>query len=264
MRPPRHVLATWFAVAVLAGSRSGANAVPAPRASVPAPTRSSHARAGADLAAARRVFEANLAAIRHHDRAAYLACYLHAPSLVRTGPGGMALGFASLDSSAGQGWPDAFEGLDLRLTPIQPGVVYGTYLYRVRYGADEQRGLSERFFVRTPAGWKIAITTAFPAPPGTPPAARAIVGATLVDGTGGPPLADAVVVMRGGRVESAGPRASTPIPAGVDTLDARGCWVLPGLIDAHVHYSQSGSADGRPDVLDLRATHRFRPRAALL
>jgi imidazolonepropionase-like amidohydrolase len=118
-------------------------------------------------------------------------------------------------------------------------------------------GLSERLFVDTPEGFRIAVTTAFPAAPGVPPPPRAIVGATLVDGTGRPPVRDAVVLTRDGRIEAAGPRARVPVPAGVDTLDARGCWVLPGLVDAHVHYSQTGWADGRPDALDLRAVHPY-------
>ncbi|MEK7329580.1 MAG: amidohydrolase family protein [Candidatus Eisenbacteria bacterium] len=210
-----------------------------------------------DLAAARRVFQANLDAIRHRDREAYLACYLHSEGLARTGPTGFSLGYAALDSSAGRGWPDHFESLDLRLTPIRPGVVYGIYRYRVRYGADEQSGLSERVFVATPAGWKIAVTTAFQALPDVPPPPRAIVGATLVDGRGGPPVPDAVVVIRDGRIECAGPRSRCAVPDGVDTLDARGTWVLPGLVDAHVHYSQTGWADGRPDALDLRGEHPY-------
>ncbi|MGH7730542.1 MAG: amidohydrolase family protein [Candidatus Eiseniibacteriota bacterium] len=235
--------------------------VPAP--AVPAAAQRQESSRGAvptassDLAGARRVFEANLDAIRRRDRDAYLACYLRSEGLARTGPTGIAFGYAALDSSAGRGWPDHFEALDLRLAPVRPGMVYGTYRYRVRYGAVEQSGLSERLFVGTPEGWRIAVTTAFPALAGVPPPPRAIVGATLVDGTGGPPVPDAVVVIRDGRVECAGPRARCPIPAGVDTLDARGMWVLPGLVDAHVHYSQTGWADGRPDALDLRAEHPY-------
>ena len=211
----------------------------------------------ADVASARRAFEANVGAIRRRDRDAYLACYLRSTGLARTGPSGFSLGYAALDSSAGTGWPDHFEALDLRLTPVRAGVVYGTYRYRVRYGAVEQTGLSERVFLSTPQGWKIAVTTAFPALPGVPPPPRAIVGATLVDGSGGAPVADAVVVLRDGRIECAGPRARCPVPAGIDTLDARGMWVLPGLVDAHVHYSQTGWVDGRPDALDLRAEHPY-------
>jgi hypothetical protein len=98
-----------------------------------------------------------------------------------------------------------FEASDLQLVPVRPGVVYGTYRYRVRYGAEEQRGISERFFVKTKDGWRIAVTSAFPAPPGTPPPPRALVGATLLDGTGGPPVPDAVVVLRGGKIDAQAP-----------------------------------------------------------
>lgn len=44
---------------------------------------------------------------------------------------------------------------------IAAGVVYGTYRYDVRYGDSTSTGISERLFVRTPAGWRIAVTTAF-------------------------------------------------------------------------------------------------------
>jgi imidazolonepropionase-like amidohydrolase len=210
------------------------------------------AEAAPDLAAARALFERNLDAIRHRDRTAYLACYLDSPGLIVTGPAGSTLGYESLAKPRDSNWPDAFEGLDLRLTPVRPGLVYGTYRYRVRYGADEQSGLSERLFVETPDGWRIALTTAFPAASGQPPPPLAVVGGTLIDGTGGPVIANAVIVVRDGKIEAAGPRSRVTIPAGVDTLDARGRFVVPGLIDTHVHFSQTGWVDGRPDALDLR------------
>jgi predicted amidohydrolase YtcJ len=77
---------------------------------------------------------------------------------------------------------------------------------------------------------------------------RAIVGGTLIDGTNASPVADAVVLVRGGLIECAGSRAHCHVPAGVQRLDARGKWVIPGLIDAHVHFSQTGWFDGRPDA----------------
>ena len=80
----------------------------------------------------------------------------------------------------------------------------------------------------------------------------AIVGATLVDGTGRPPVEESVVVIRNGLVDCVGLAVECAIPAGARLMDARGSWVIPGLIDAHVHYSQTGFADGRPDALDLR------------
>jgi len=47
------------------------------------------------------------------------------------------------------------------------------------------------------------------------------------------------------------------VPAGIDTVDLRGQWITPGLIDAHVHFSQTGWADGRPDSVDVRDRHPY-------
>ncbi|MEA2569817.1 MAG: hypothetical protein QOI24_1818 [Acidobacteriota bacterium] len=41
------------------------------------------------------------------------------------------------------------------------------------------------------------------------------------------------------------------------TIDAKGMWITPGLIDTHVHFSQTGWADARPDALDVRAKHPY-------
>jgi imidazolonepropionase-like amidohydrolase len=100
-------------------------------------------------------------------------------------------------------------------------------------------------------------SVAFEASPGTPPPPRAFVGATLVDGTGAPPVPDAVVLVRAGKIDCAGPRASCRVPGGVVVEDLKGAWIVPGLIDAHVHFSQTGWADGRPDALDVRKTHPY-------
>jgi imidazolonepropionase-like amidohydrolase len=202
-----------------------------------------------DLGAARELFEKNLDAIRNRDRNAYLALYLNSEKLARSGPEGTAFGFESFAKGAGENWPDTFEGRDLQLVRVQPGVVYGTYRYRVRYGADESSGVSERIFLKTPAGWKIAATTAFEAPSGTPPPPVAIVGGTLLDGTGATPKPNATIVIRNGRVDCAG---NCEVPAGVSVIDAKGTWITPGIIDAHVHFSQTGWADGRPDGIDVR------------
>ncbi|HXI01705.1 MAG TPA: amidohydrolase family protein [Candidatus Saccharimonadales bacterium] len=224
-----------------------------PPAPALAATADTPAASEGDVEAARTLFERNLDAIRQRDRDAYLSCYLQSPDLARVGPEGPVLGYDALVSvSTDQNWPDLFEALDLRLVPVQPGVVFGTYRYRVAYGPREMSGLSERLFVKTDDGWKIAVTSAFPAPQGTPPPARALTGATLIDGTGSPPVPNAVVVLRAGRIECAGTAAQCPVPGDVEKTDLTGFWITPGLIDAHVHFSQTGWADGRPDFADLR------------
>ncbi len=66
----------------------------------------------------------------------------------------------------------------------------------------------------------------------------ALVGATLIDGTGRPPVPDAVVVVRDGRIAAAGPRGSVAVPAGARVVDVAGKYLLPGLWDMHAHFQQ--------------------------
>ena len=91
---------------------------------------------------------------------------------------------------------------------------------------------------------------------GSPSSApRALVGGTLVDGTGAAPVPNATVVVRDGRIECAG--KDCKVPPGAVVTDVSGAWIVPGLIDAHVHLAQTGWVDGRPDALDLRARYPY-------
>jgi imidazolonepropionase-like amidohydrolase len=67
------------------------------------------------------------------------------------------------------------------------------------------------------------------------PTGIALVGATLIDGTGGPPLTDAAIVVRGGRVEFVGSRTGFELPKKTREVDVAGRWIIPGLVDAHTH-----------------------------
>src|SRR2546426_427836 len=201
-------------------------------------------------------FRGNIAAIHARDRAAYLSHYLHTPELARVGPDGLRLGYDEFARGAGEGWPDTLVATHLRIVAVSPDVAYGVFRYRVVDASGSARGVSERVLVRTPAGWKVAVTTAFPTPGAAPPP-TAFIGATLVDGTGAAPVRNAVVVMRDGRVACAGPRAACPVPPDADTVSAAGKWIIPGLVDTHVHFSQTGWVDGRPDALDLREQYPY-------
>lgn len=86
---------------------------------------------------------------------------------------------------------------------------------------------------------------------------RAFVGGTLVDGTGAAPVAEAVVVVQDEVIACAGPRSRCAVPPGTEVVDTRGRWIIPGLVDAHVHYSQTGWVDGRPDAVDLRDRYPY-------
>ena len=65
----------------------------------------------------------------------------------------------------------------------------------------------------------------------------ALVGATLIDGNGGPPLRDATIIVRGNRIAEVGPRASVTVPRGARVIDAAGKYATPGFIDTNVHIS---------------------------
>ncbi|HEY2798227.1 MAG TPA: amidohydrolase family protein [Thermoanaerobaculia bacterium] len=83
----------------------------------------------------------------------------------------------------------------------------------------------------------------------------ALVGATLIDGTGSPPMAHATLVVRDGLIECAG--RDCKVPKGAVVTDLTGAWIAPGLIDAHVHFGQTGWADGRPDAFDVRDRYPY-------
>ncbi len=63
---------------------------------------------------------------------------------------------------------------------------------------------------------------------------------TLIDGTAGPPVERATVVIEGERIASLGPGAL--VPEGLETIEGRGLWAMPGLIDTHVHLELVGRA----------------------
>lgn len=219
----------------------------APAAQAQTNTYTATARA-ADSAAALAAFRSNIGAIHGRDRAAYLRHYLQSPRLARTGPGGVQWGYAGLAGGDPDAWPDTLVATHFEVVPLAPGVVYGAYRYRVVQGGSS-RGVSERVLVKQPDGsWKVAVSTAFGSPGDAPVPAFALTGATIVDGTGAAPRTG-TVVMRDGKVACVG---TCELGPDVETIDARGKWIVPGLVDAHVHYSQTGWADGRPDALDLR------------
>ena len=73
----------------------------------------------------------------------------------------------------------------------------------------------------------------------------ALVGGTLIDGTGSAPVRDSVVLIRGQRIEKIGTTASLPVPDGYEAVSTEGLTVLPGLWDLHVHLMYAGHPDAR-------------------
>jgi imidazolonepropionase-like amidohydrolase len=92
------------------------------------------------------------------------------------------------------------------------------------------------------------------AAPQTPRAARtiAIVGARLIDGTGGAPIDDSAVLVQGDRIRAAGARAAVQIPRDAEVVDAKGKILTPGLVDVHCHINQPPEDMKRYWIAQLR------------
>ncbi len=91
-----------------------------------------------------------------------------------------------------------------------------------------------RFVVSACAVVAAAIVQPQAQPPAAPstPATTVIRGATVIDGTGTAPRATDLFV-RDGRIAAIGPALT--VPSGAREVDGRGTWIVPGLIDVHVH-----------------------------
>ena len=130
----------------------------------PAATGQESLSPAADSVAALAVFRENIDAIHKRDHPRYLRTYLQSPSLTRGGLRGLERGWmnwsARLDTAPA--WPDTLIATDLRVAPLGPGVVYGVYRYRGINKGVASVGVSERVFVKTPDGWRIAFTASYP------------------------------------------------------------------------------------------------------
>jgi len=61
----------------------------------------------------------------------------------------------------------------------------------------------------------------------------ALLGATIIDGTGGPVLVDGGILIRDGRIEAIGSRETLILPRGTESIELAGRFIIPGLVDAH-------------------------------
>ncbi len=93
----------------------------------------------------------------------------------------------------------------------------------------------------------------------------AIIGATVIHPERELPAAverDRTVIITANRIAAIGPRTKTRVPTGALRIDGKRKWVVPGLVDGHVHFFQSGNLYTRPDVADFNAVVPYRDEVA--
>jgi imidazolonepropionase-like amidohydrolase len=91
--------------------------------------------------------------------------------------------------------------------------------------------------------WGVALTLCVAGMSGETGKWKALVGGTLIDGDGGPPLRNSVILIEGERIRAVGQMGSLPIPPDAEVISTAGMSVLPGLWDMHVHTMLDGHSD---------------------
>src|SRR5256714_2491896 len=98
----------------------------------------------------------------------------------------------------------------------------------------------------------------------TPSRTTIIINGTAIDPGTGKIMPNAAITIEGDHI-SAIKENSTDIPKKGDTvIDARGKFILPGYIDTHVHFFQSGGLFTRPDGLDLTSVRPYKDEVATI
>lgn len=72
---------------------------------------------------------------------------------------------------------------------------------------------------------------------------QALVGGTLIDGNGGLPIRNSVILVEGERILAVGNQDSLAVPEGYEIISTEGMTVLPGLWEMHAHLMLNGHAD---------------------
>src|SRR5438309_4955802 len=78
-----------------------------------------------------------------------------------------------------------------------------------------------------------------------------LVGGTVINPADGRVIENAVLVINGDKIESVASRKETGVPVGSRWVDCTGKFILPGYIDTHIHFFQSGDLFTRPDAADF-------------
>jgi imidazolonepropionase-like amidohydrolase len=90
----------------------------------------------------------------------------------------------------------------------------------------------------------------------------ALLNGTVVDPGTSEVLPNAVVIIEGDKIAAVGDQATANSTKDARVIDCKGKFILPGYIDTHVHFFQSGDIFTRPDAIDLTAVRSYKDEHA--
>jgi imidazolonepropionase-like amidohydrolase len=109
----------------------------------------------------------------------------------------------------------------------------------------------------------LAVTTgAVPSVGANPEKEIALVNGTLIDPGTAKVVPNALVLIKGDRISAVGDQATAVLTKDAQIVDCKGKFILPGYIDTHVHFFQSGDIYTRPDAVDLTAIRPYKDEIA--
>ncbi len=90
----------------------------------------------------------------------------------------------------------------------------------------------------------------------------ALVSGTLINPGTSQIVQNATIVIDGDRITAAGDAKTITAPKGARVIDCKGKFILPGYVDTHVHFFQSGDLFTRPDAVDLTKVRPYADEVA--
>lgn len=183
--------------------------------------------------------------------AASVRAHRYAPGLVTGMLLYLPLGLYTFQVFLGKGWVTPRQALLAALLGLAFAAVPLLWLGLAFFIRRRRSGASLLMLLWLAAacgGLPMELPRASPTPVAVPPTDApgepilVLAGGTLIDGTGAPPVADAVLVIRGKRILTRGLRADATLPPGATVIDVSGATILPGFINTHVHGGYDATA----------------------
>jgi imidazolonepropionase-like amidohydrolase len=83
-------------------------------------------------------------------------------------------------------------------------------------------------------------------------------GATIIDGTGNRPIENGTIIIEGNKIKETGPAGQVKIPESSNIIDCKGKYIIPGMIDLHIHFWESARPGAQPTfIYDARKFYPY-------